>query len=101
RLSDPRIRETFVDRVFGYWRLRALFDSRWKVADLVHFHTAHKLILMSHSPKACTALGRVVAEARTNGRADTEHRYTDGFMSALALTATARKHTNVLQHIAG
>jgi uncharacterized protein YbgA (DUF1722 family) len=101
RLSDRHIRENFIDRVFGYWRLRGLFRKGWTVADLVRFHTAHKLILMSHAPKACTALGRVTAEAKTLGRAETERRYSDGFTSALAIIATARRHTNVLQHMAG
>jgi uncharacterized protein YbgA (DUF1722 family) len=101
RLSDPRIRENFVERVFGYWRLRGLFRKGWSVADLVRFHTAHKLILMSHSPKGCTALGRVTADARSLGRTAAEQQYSDGFMSALSIMATARRHTNVLQHMAG
>lgn len=101
RLSDPRIRENFIERVFGYWRLRSLFRKGWTVADLVRFHTAHKLILMSHSPRACTALGRVVGTAKTSGRAETERAYSEGFMRALAVTATAPRHTNVLQHMAG
>jgi uncharacterized protein YbgA (DUF1722 family)/uncharacterized protein YbbK (DUF523 family) len=101
RLSDPRIRENFIERVFGYWRLRGLFRKGWTVADLVRFHTAHKLILMSHSPKACTELGRVTAGARTLGRAEAERLYSDGFMRALSVMATVRRHTNVLQHMAG
>jgi uncharacterized protein YbgA (DUF1722 family)/uncharacterized protein YbbK (DUF523 family) len=101
RLSDPRIRENFIERVFGYWRLRGLFRKEWTVADLVRFHTVHKLILMSHAPKACTALGRITAAASTLGRAETEQRYSDGFTSTLAIVATVRRHTNVLQHMAG
>jgi uncharacterized protein YbgA (DUF1722 family) len=30
----------------------------------VAFHTAHKLLLMAHSPKAYASLGRLVAEAK-------------------------------------
>ena len=101
RLSDARIRENFIERIFGYWRLRGLFRKGWTVADLVRFQTAHKLILMSHSPKAATALGRIVGDAKALGRGETERRYSDGFMSALAVMTTARRHTNVLQHMAG
>ena len=101
RLSDPRLRENFVERVFGYWRLRRLFAKRWSVASLVRFHAAHKLVLMAHSPTAATALGRIVATAHALGRAQTERRYSEGFMEALALIATTRRHTNVLQHVAG
>ena len=101
RLSDPRLRENFVIRVFAYRRLRDLFASRWSVASLTRFHAAHKLTLMAHSPTAATALGRVVANVQTLGRAETERKYSEEFMATLALIATRRRHTNVLQHIAG
>jgi uncharacterized protein YbbK (DUF523 family)/uncharacterized protein YbgA (DUF1722 family) len=101
RLSDARIRENFVERVFGYWRLRGLFQPRWTLASLIRFQTTHKLILMAHSPKACTALGRIVAEAKGAARPDTEARYAEAFMRTLAIIATPRRHTNVLQHMVG
>jgi uncharacterized protein YbgA (DUF1722 family)/uncharacterized protein YbbK (DUF523 family) len=101
RLSDPRLRDNFVERVFAYWRLRGLFDGRWTVADLVRFHTAHKLLLLAHAPEAYRRLGRLVAGARAVSRQDLERLYVDGFMQALARLATTRQHTNVLQHMAG
>ena len=42
RLSDPRLRDNFVERVFAYRRLRSFFAGRWTVGGLVRFHTAHK-----------------------------------------------------------
>jgi uncharacterized protein YbbK (DUF523 family) len=60
RLSDARLRENFVERVFAYARLRDLFDRPWDLGALVRFHTAHKLILMAHSPEAYQRLGRLV-----------------------------------------
>lgn len=101
RLSDPRLRDNFVERVFAYWRLRGLFSSKWNVGSLVSFHTAHKLILMAHSPDAYQRLGRLVAGARTVPASELERRYTEAFMAALAAIATPRRHTNVLQHMAG
>ena len=101
RLADPRLRDNFVERVFAYSRLRGLFDGRWTVGDLVRFHTAHKLLLLAHAPEAYRRLGRLVAGARGVSRRDLERRYVDGFMQALARLATARQHTNVLQHMAG
>ena len=101
RLSDPRLRENFVERVFAYWRLRGLFGGRWNLGALVAFHTAHKLILMAHSAEAYRRLGRLVAGARDVARADLERRYTEMFMSALTAIATPRRHANVLQHMAG
>jgi uncharacterized protein YbgA (DUF1722 family)/uncharacterized protein YbbK (DUF523 family) len=101
RLADPRLRDNFVERVFAYWRLRGLFDGRWTVGDLVRFHTAHKLLLLAHAPEAHRQLGRLVAGAPGVSRRDLERRYVDWFMRALAQLATTRRHTNVLQHMAG
>lgn len=101
RLSDPRLRENFIERVFAYVRLRSLFSGHWKVGDLVVFHTAHKLLLMAHSPHAYQSLGRLVAEARALLRAELKHRYEAEFMGALREMATTKRHTNVLQHMAG
>jgi uncharacterized protein YbgA (DUF1722 family)/uncharacterized protein YbbK (DUF523 family) len=101
RLSDPHLRENFVERVFAYWRLRTLFGGRWDAGDIVRFHTAHKLIAMAHSPAAYAQLGRLVARVRSVQRPDFERRYTGQFMAALTVIATRRRHTNVLQHMAG
>lgn len=101
RLSDPRLRENFVERVFAYRRLQAHFAGRWTVGTLVRFHTAHKLTLMAHSVKGYGQLGRLVARAASLPRPEVETAYVEGFMTALAVVATPRRHVNVLQHIAG
>ena len=101
RLADPGLRENFVERVFAHWRLRGLFAARWTVGEVVRFHAAHKLLLLTHAPEAYRQLGRLVAGARGLLRRDLERRYTEGFMDGLAHLATARRHTNVLQHMAG
>jgi len=101
RLSDPRLRENFIERVFVYRWLRTLFAGRWNLGELVAFHTAHKLLLMAHSPRANTNLGRLVAGGKTVPRAELCSRYEAEFMQALADIATTRRQTNVLLHIAG
>jgi uncharacterized protein YbgA (DUF1722 family) len=101
RLSDPRLRENFVERVFCYWRLRNLLSGTWTLGELVKFHTAHKLIVMAHSPEAYRQLGRFVARAAALPHDELEHRYSRRFMAALTVLATRRRHTNVLQHMAG
>jgi uncharacterized protein YbgA (DUF1722 family)/uncharacterized protein YbbK (DUF523 family) len=101
RLSDPRLRENFVERVFAYSRLRGLFGSRWTLDALVRFHTAHKLMLMAHSIDAYRQLGRLVAGARSVPRLEIERTYSQMFMAALARIATPRRQANVLMHMAG
>jgi uncharacterized protein YbgA (DUF1722 family) len=101
RLNDPRLRENFIERVFAYARIRLLFSGHWKVGDLVAFHTAHKLLLMAHSPQAYQSMGRLVANARSVPRAELRNRYEAEFMGALREMATTKRHVNVLQHMVG
>jgi uncharacterized protein YbgA (DUF1722 family)/uncharacterized protein YbbK (DUF523 family) len=101
RLNDPRLRENFVERIFAYRRLTALFAARWSMGDVVRFHTAHKLTLMAHRPEAYQRLGRLVASGTSMARREFQDRYWVEFMTALATIATPRRHTNVLQHMLG
>ena len=101
RLDDPRLRENFVERVFAYQRLRALFGSRWTMGEVVRFQTIHKLTLMAHQPQAYRRLGRLVGTAKTIARRDFQESYSSAFMAAMAVVATPRRHTNVLQHMHG
>ncbi len=101
RLSDPRLRENFVERVFAHRRLQVLFAGRWTIGALVRFHTAHKLTLLAHSPSGYQSLGRLVARAASLPRAEVREQYPEAFMGALATMATPRRHVNVLQHMLG
>ncbi len=101
RLSDPRLRENFVERVFAYHRLQSFFRSAWTLGDLVAFHTAHKLQLLAHNPQLYQALGQLVARAKDTPRSQLQACYTATFMTCLATMATRARHTNVLQHMAG
>jgi uncharacterized protein YbgA (DUF1722 family)/uncharacterized protein YbbK (DUF523 family) len=101
RLSDPHLRENFVERIFAYRRLRTFFASRWSLGGLVQFHTAHKLVLMAHSPEAYRELGRFVAGAKAMEREQICDDYERAFMAALKKLATTARHTNVLHHMLG
>jgi uncharacterized protein YbgA (DUF1722 family) len=100
RLTDPVLRENFIERVFAYQRLRALLDARWSPGALVRFHTAHKLQLLSHSRHGYTALGQLVAGA---GRAkrQTGLDYERLFMATLTKPATPGRNADVLMHMHG
>ncbi|HSB68084.1 MAG TPA: YbgA family protein, partial [Candidatus Methylomirabilis sp.] len=65
------------------------------------FHAAHKLLLLAHSPKHYTELGRLVAGAKGLPPTEVENRFGTLFMSALRVRATAKKHVTVLHHILG
>jgi uncharacterized protein YbgA (DUF1722 family) len=101
RLCDPRLRENWVERVFAYRAVKQLWASRWKVKDLVDFHTRYKLVLMSHSENQMRELGRMVAAAKSIPRAQLRHQYETTFMKAMKRIATTKRNVNVLQDILG
>jgi len=101
RLHDPHLRENFLERVFTYDRWRRYETDDASRRGLVAFHTRHKLLLMCHRPAAVAELGRLVARSGPKSLATLRAEYLSGLMAALAVPATVRRHTNVLQHIMG
>jgi uncharacterized protein YbgA (DUF1722 family)/uncharacterized protein YbbK (DUF523 family) len=102
RLHDPALRESFIERIFGYARWKAARRAGMRRADLVAFHTAHKLTILAHSPAAYRRLGALVASMRKGSSiAPAVEAYGRGFMEALRVPATRGRHANVLQHVTG
>lgn len=101
RLSDPVLRESFIERVFAYSRVQSFFDARWTVGELVAFHTREKMLVASHEPAAEKILGRIVATAASTPRAQVATNYRAAFLGALARPARRARHVNVLQHMLG
>ena len=101
RLCDPRLRENWVERVFAYHALQRLWETRWRVANLIDFHTRHKFVLQSHDEAKYRELGRLVANAKSTPRNELREQYEMTFMAALRRVATVRKNVNVLQHMLG
>jgi len=101
RLCDPGLRENFIERIFAYRRWRDLEASGCRRGDLVAFHTAHKFLILSHSPRHHQALGRLVAAAKRHTARRLATLYGGTFMEALRIPATVKGHFNVLRHLAG
>ncbi len=101
RLCDPRLRENWIARVFAFHSIQALWSTRWKLGDLVDFHTRYKFVVLAHSEREYRELGRLVANGKALGRSELRESYESTFMAALKKVATPRKHTNVLQHMLG
>jgi uncharacterized protein YbgA (DUF1722 family)/uncharacterized protein YbbK (DUF523 family) len=101
RLHNPGLRENFIERVFVYKRWQEFMASDRTIGRLVSFHTSHKLLVMAHSPKHYSALGRLVADPKQYKREELFEQYCAILMEGLQLLATVRKNTNVLQHMAG
>lgn len=101
RLHDPGLRENFLERVFAYHRLKALFRGRWKRGDVIDFHAREKYLLMAHSPQGLKKLGQLTARIKDHTPAEFKAAYMQAYMEILAVKGTTRKHVNALQHMAG
>jgi len=101
RLTDPAIRENFIERVFAAGRWRAFMAGAPRARDLVDFHAAQKFAILAHSPRHYARLGRLVATAGRVLTAAKLAEYRALLMDALTIRATPARHVNVLQHLAG
>lgn len=101
RLNDPHLRENFIERVFSYRRWKSFLAAEPTLGRLVEFHTAHKLLMMAHSPEAYRQMGALVAHGKDWKLEELLARYEELFMKGLALHASTKKNTNVLQHMMG
>lgn len=101
RLHDSCLRENFIESIFALKRWRELLAQEPRRGRLVDFHTRHKLLLLSHSPKLYGMMGALVAHAKDYPMNDLYDRYQDLFLKTLRLKTTVKKHTNVLFHMMG
>jgi len=101
RLHDLGLRENFIERVFVYSRWKEFIEKGGLIRDLLAFHTEHKLLILSHSPKHFSALGQLIAKSKQYKPEDLKVEYIRLLMEGLRLIATVKKNMNVLQHIIG
>jgi uncharacterized protein YbgA (DUF1722 family)/uncharacterized protein YbbK (DUF523 family) len=101
RLNDSTLRENFIERIFALRRWRLMAAERKSLGNLVAFHTAHKLQIMSHSVKHYREMGRLVAQGKELDIQSLYDQYEAFYMQALSMKATVKKNVNVLQHMAG
>jgi uncharacterized protein YbgA (DUF1722 family)/uncharacterized protein YbbK (DUF523 family) len=101
RLNDAKLRETFIEQIFTLKRWREALSKRKSMGILVDFHTRHKLLIMSHSPKHLRTMGKLVAEGKALPVEKLFTEYENQLMEALRLKTTLKKNINVLQHVMG
>ncbi len=101
RLHDPKLRENFIERIFTLKRWRETLARGENRGNLVEFHTRHKLLILSHSPKHYQILGTLVAKAKEFSVKDLYRKYQTLLMEALQQKTTPKKNANVLMHMMG
>jgi uncharacterized protein YbgA (DUF1722 family) len=101
RLHDPELRENFIERIFTLKRWREVLSKKESRGNVVDFHTRHKLLILSHSPKYYQTMGNLVARAKDLPLKDLYQQYQTLLMESLQLKTTPKKNANVLQHMMG
>jgi uncharacterized protein YbgA (DUF1722 family)/uncharacterized protein YbbK (DUF523 family) len=101
RLHDPKLRDNFVERIFTLKRWREVLAKKESRGNLVDFHTHHKLLILSHSPKHYQIMGKLVAQAKEIPLKELYQQYQTILMEALQLKTTPKKNANVLMHMMG
>lgn len=101
RLHDPELRENFIERIFILKRWREALTKKESRGIVVNFHTQHKLLILSHSPKHYQTMGKLVAKGKELPIKELYQRYQTILMEALQLKTTPKKNANVLQHMMG
>jgi uncharacterized protein YbgA (DUF1722 family)/uncharacterized protein YbbK (DUF523 family) len=101
KLHDPTLRENFIERVFVFKRWKEFIERGGFKKDLIEFHTDHKLLILSHSPRHLKSLGKLISNLKKYKTQDLSSEYVKLLMEGLCLIATIKKNTNVLLHIVG
>jgi uncharacterized protein YbgA (DUF1722 family)/uncharacterized protein YbbK (DUF523 family) len=101
RLHDPGLRENFIERIFTLKRWREALTKKESRGIVVNFHTKHKLLILSHSPKLYQTMGKLVARAKELSLREFYQEYQILLMESLMLKTTSKKNANVLQHMMG
>ena len=101
RLHDPNLRENFIERIFALKRWREALTKKENRGNVVNFHTKHKLLIRSHSPKHYQAMGKLVAKAKDLPLKELYQKYQTLLMESLYLKTSPKKNANVLQHMMG
>jgi len=101
RLNDFPLRENFIERVFSYRRWKDFLEDSPDYKKLIDFHTGQKLLIMAHSPRHYSFLGKLVAHGKKQPREQLLTTYEKSYMEALSSFSTVKKNVNVLLHIMG
>ena len=101
RLHNPKLRESFIERIFTLKRWREVLRKKESRGGIVDFHTKHKLLILSHGTKYYHAMGKLVAMAKDLALKELYQQYQTLLMESLELKTTPKKNANVFQHMMG
>jgi len=100
RLTNFRIREHFLTRIFTLARFRSVRESG-RMKDVVSFQAGNKLLLMACNQTEMRALGRIVANTERRPVGALLDEYGEHLQRALARPSRFTADINVLMHALG
>ena len=100
-LIDDEKRTVFIESVFGYYRLRRLFDDGFSPDAVRKFHRDHRLILFSHSVSNYRQLSKLVEKISLHSAEDFQMKYGHLYMETLRKKTTVEKNSKTLDKICG
>lgn len=100
RLTNFRIREHFLTRIFALARFRTVRDSA-RMKDVVAFQAGNKLLLMAYNQTELRKLGRIVANPGKKPIDELLNEYEAHLMQALSKPSRFTSDINVLMHALG
>lgn len=97
RLTNFRIREHFLTRIFIFAKFREIKSSK-SMKQLVKFHSESKMLLMSYNQKEMRILGRIVANFEKKSVDELIKDYEEHLLSAFKQMPKYTSNINVLMH---
>jgi uncharacterized protein YbgA (DUF1722 family) len=100
RLSNPKLRENFIERIFALRRWREFLKQRKSHGKLMAFHNRYKLLILSHSPKEHRSMEKSINEDSLMPAKQLYKKYQGLLTKALMVKSTPKKSEKLLQHMA-
>lgn len=101
RIHDHGLRESFVSRVYLYFRWKQLLSAGLTPASLTGFYADYKYLVMAHSVPIYKQLGSLLADCRSRPLEELADQVIRLMMDALKQVVTRGGQANVLQHLQG
>ncbi len=100
RLSDFRIRENYLTKLFTISDFRRVYESG-SIHELIDFHARNKYLLMALSQKQLKVLGKIVAGHTRGHSEDVIQEYADEYIKALVKPPRYTSIINAMTHAFG
>jgi uncharacterized protein YbgA (DUF1722 family)/uncharacterized protein YbbK (DUF523 family) len=100
RLTNFKIREHFLTKLFTFFRLKQISESK-SMSELVKFQSDNKYLLMAYNQKEQKLLGRIVSNHENKNFEQLIKEYKDHLSLAFARAPRYTSIINALQHIFG